>query len=238
MHLNDDFLKHFMTIFYGSGNYAGKYWFVGMEEGGGNDLESVTERLNAWHELGEIELVDLLQFHLLINYPEYFTNPVKLQRTWMQQARIVLASKGLPSSTEHVRAYQRDLLGRHNDETCLLELFPLPSPSTSVWNYSRWSGLAHLRDRETYRHYCAPWRIDHIRTQIRTYQPALVVFFSLGYLSYWQSIAGQTVIFREIDGFLAGKDSKTTYIIAKHPVAHGLTNQYFELIGAYLYQHM
>lgn len=96
MDLNDDLLQHFMTTFYGSGNYAGDYWFVGMEEGGGNDLDQVTARLNAWVELGEAELVDIYQFHIKINYPEYFTDPVKLQRTWMQQARIILASKGSP----------------------------------------------------------------------------------------------------------------------------------------------
>ena len=33
MNLNDELLQHFMTTFYGSGNYSGDYWFVGMEEG-------------------------------------------------------------------------------------------------------------------------------------------------------------------------------------------------------------
>ena len=128
-----------MTTFYGSGNYSGDYWFVGMEEGGGNDLLQVTNRLNAWIELGKTELVDINQFHVKINYPQYFRDPVKLQRTWMQQARIVLASKGLPSSILDVKAYQRDMLGRHTEETCLLELLPLPSTSTKVWNYALWS---------------------------------------------------------------------------------------------------
>ena len=139
MSLNDTLLQDFMTTFYGSGNYSGDYWFVGMEEGGGNDLLQVTNRLNAWIELGKTELVDINQFHVKINPHQYFRDPVKLQRTWMQQARIVLASKGLPSSILDVKAYQRDMLGRKTKETGLLELLPLPSPSTKVWNYALWS---------------------------------------------------------------------------------------------------
>ena len=149
--LNDALLEHFINTFYGSGNYSGDYWFVGMEEGGGNTLERVLLRLNTWRELGETELVDIYDFHIRINYPEYFNDPVKLQRTWMQQARIILASKGRPTTTECVRAFQRDIIGRKYSETCLLELLPLPSPSTSVWHYNLWSILPYLKDRKTYR---------------------------------------------------------------------------------------
>ncbi len=35
---NDQLLQNFMQRFYGYGTYAGDYWFVGMEEGGGNLL--------------------------------------------------------------------------------------------------------------------------------------------------------------------------------------------------------
>ena len=137
MKLNDQVLQRFMTTFYGSGNYAGDTWFIGMEEGGGGSLDKVQTRLKAWQELGETELVDIVAFHRLIHYPQYFTDPVKLQRTWMQQARIVLALKGLPSSTADVKVYQRDVIGRKGGETCLLELLPLPSPSSSAWHYGQ-----------------------------------------------------------------------------------------------------
>ena len=135
-------------------------------EGGGNDLDQVRKRLDAWVELGQTELVDIYDFHLEIDYPQYFRNPVRLQRTWMQQARIVLASKGLFFSIEDVRAYQRDVIGRKHGETCLLEILPLPSPSSNVWNYGLWSDLPFLKDRKAYRDYCVPWRAEHIRSRI------------------------------------------------------------------------
>jgi len=225
-----------MSTFYGSGNYLGEFWFVGMEEGGGNDLDQVSKRLNAWVDLGEEELVDIYEFHLKIDYPQYFRDPVKLQRTWIQQARIVLASKGLPSSTPNVRAYQRDVIGRKFSETCLLELFPLPSPSLNVWNYSLWSDLPFLEDRKIYRDYCVPWRIEHIRSRIKDHKPKFVVFMGQGYSMYWQSIAGQEHLFHDEGGFWVSNSMGTNYIITKHPAAHGVTNSYFETIGKYLSQ--
>ncbi|MBN1618387.1 hypothetical protein JW887_03530, partial [Candidatus Dojkabacteria bacterium] len=230
---NDALLEHFIATFYGSGNYSGDYWFVGMEEGGGNTLERVLLRLGAWRELGETELVDIYEFHIRINYPEYFNNPVKLQRTWMQQARIILASQGKPTSVEHVRAYQRDIIGRKSSETCLLELLPLPSPSTRVWNYGQWSNLSYLRNREVYRKYCIPWRCKHIHSRIRVNKPALVVFVGKSYYPYWQQVAGNHVKFREINGFMFGSSEETNLIISKHPATRGVSNAYFEEIGSF-----
>lgn len=223
-----------MTTFYGSGNYDGDYWFVGMEEGGGNSLEQVRKRIQTWQDLGETELVDIYDFHLGINYPEYFTNPVKLQRTWMQEARIVLAAKGLPSNTEDVRYYQRDVIGRKNSETCLLELLPLPSPSTADWLYGKWIKISFLKNRETYKDYCLPWRIEHIRTKITLHQPRLVVFCGTSYFKYWQTIAGNDVGFQRLNDYWTARTEKTLYLIVKHPAAKGITNAYFEEIGKFV----
>lgn len=238
MNLNDELLQHFMTTFYGSGNYSGDYWFIGMEEGGGKNLDQVTARLNAWIELGQTELVDIYDFHIKINHPEYFRDPVKLQRTWMQQARIVLSAKGLSSETQSIREYQRDVIGRENSETCLLELLPLPSPNSKVWNYKDWTTLRHLSSREAYSEYCIPWRIEHLRFQINAYKPKVVVFLGIGkvYLKYWRAVASQSVHFLYHGGYWAGQADGTKYIISEHPNYHGITNAYFESIGSHIYQ--
>jgi len=234
MKLTNELLQSFITTFYGSGDYAGDYWFVGMEEGGGNDLPQVSARLNAWKDLGGNELVDIFDFHNKIAYPEYFRDPVKLQWTWMQQARIVLTLKGQPATTGLVKAYQRDTIGRKGSETCLLELFPLPSPSTSDWLYAQWSELPFLRNRVSYRDYCAPWRCGHIRSQIRVHHPKIVVFFGLKYCQYWQDIAGGSLIFTEHNGYFYSKSKGPVFLIAKHPAARGVANLYFESIGLLL----
>jgi len=215
-------------------DYSGDYWFVGMEEGGGNDLDQVSKRINVWQDLGCPELVDIYDFHIKINYPEYFTNPVKLQRTWMQQARIILASKGKPTTSSDVKTYQRDIIGRKTSETCLLELFPLPSPSTKTWNYDQWSRLTILKNREVYRNYCFSWRCEHIQSKIKLHQPKLVVFCGSIYSDYWKNIAGGDVTFRYKGDFLAAKSGITQLLIVKHPATMGIKNVYFESIGSFV----
>jgi hypothetical protein len=42
---NDPLLQDFMSSFYGYGNFQGAYWFIGMEEGGGDSFEEVSRRL-------------------------------------------------------------------------------------------------------------------------------------------------------------------------------------------------
>lgn len=236
LNLDDNLLQRFMSTFYGSGNYSGEYWFIGMEEGGGNDLDKVTKRLDAWVKLGGTELVDIYQFHGEIGFPKCFKDPVTLQRTWMQQARIVLASKGLPSAKPDVKVYQRDFIGRKTGETCLVELLPLPSRSLNHWDYNLWSGLPLLKDRKTYRDYCVPWRAEHIRTRIEEYKPKVVVFMGQGYLKYWNTIAGQKSSFTDKGGFWAANSEGTKFIITKHPAAFGVTNAYFETIGNFINQ--
>ena len=54
--LDDRLLQAYMEGFYGFGNYAGAYWFVGMEEGGGADAAYVTAKINAWRDHGRHEL--------------------------------------------------------------------------------------------------------------------------------------------------------------------------------------
>ena len=224
-------LKHFINTFYGSGNYDGDYWFVGMEEGGGNNLDQAQKRIQTWQDLGETELVDIFDFHSRINYLEYFTNPVKMQRTWMQEARIVLAAKGQPCETEDVRKYQRDEIGRKDKETCLLELLPMPSPSTSIWHYNKWTALPFLQNRQTYQDHCLPWRIEHIRTKIIEHQPKLVVFCGTSYFQHWHAIAGKKVEFQRKNEFWTAKAGNILYLIVKHPASKGITNAYFEEVG-------
>jgi hypothetical protein len=50
--IDDILLEEFINNFYGYGNYHGKYWFIGMEEGGGNSIEEINRRLASWNTRG------------------------------------------------------------------------------------------------------------------------------------------------------------------------------------------
>jgi hypothetical protein len=59
----------------------------------------------------------------------------------------------------------------------------------------------------------------------------VVVFYGLGYLSLWQSVADGALNQIEPAGFSTGQRGKTTFVAIKHPAARGVTNAYFRSIG-------
>jgi len=231
MHLDDSLLDQFIHTFYGSGTYSGKYWFVGIEQGGGDSFNEVSKRISVWQELGKQELDDIVEFHLQINMDKYFSDPIKTQKTWGQLIRIILSFQGKSTTASDVKTYQRDLLGRKNGETCLLELLPLQSPNLSTWHYDQWSDLDILKDRAAYNEFCLPWRSEHIRSQILTYRPKVVVFYSYSYRYLWMQIVGPEVHFTEESNSWIGQSKGTLYLITKHPAMRGIKNSYFESIG-------
>jgi hypothetical protein len=240
MKLDDQLLERFIHKFYGAGNYSGKYWFIGLEEGGGDKLEEVINRLNVWKDLGEQELVDTVHFHQrLDDPPRFFSDPVKLQRTWMQLIRMILIAEGEASSNTDLKAYQRDRLGRMDEGTCLLEILPLCSPNSSTWHYAEWSGLHYLKNRETYQNHLRDLRCSHLRTQIKIFQPEVVVFYSTRFQEWWQEVAGPDVSFhsKEDQEILQGFSEKTQFIITQHPAARGISNDYFAKAGSIIRSH-
>ncbi len=56
---DDQLLQAYVDTFYGFGNYRGKYWFVGMVEGGGETFEEIENRIRGWARGGKNEIKDL-----------------------------------------------------------------------------------------------------------------------------------------------------------------------------------
>jgi hypothetical protein len=229
--LDDELLQEFMHSFYGYGNYRGDYWFVGMEEGGGNSVEGVARKLATWESRGKRELEDLVGEPGTTGVSRYFTENPPIQRTWGGLIRIMFSIEGRSATTDEIRRYQRDLLGRSDGNTCLLELLPLPSPSTGHWLYKDYSQLLYLTNRETYKNELIAGRSAHLKKRIEKYKPKVVVFYSVGYGPYWKQIAGVDFSLAEVDGVYVGQNDHTIFAITKHPAAKGITNEYFRRVG-------
>src|SRR5260370_17221648 len=90
---------------------------------------------------------------------------------------------------ELVRDYQRNRLGRSNGDERLMELLPLPSPSSEQWRYAAHSRLPWLANRKVYTDYQAPRREKRILQEIKKYRPKLVAFYGLGFQDRWRRIA-------------------------------------------------
>jgi hypothetical protein len=231
--LTEILLREFINTFVGYGDFASDHWFIGMEEGGGGSLDEVSRRLAVWESHGKPVLEDVSRFHEELGMPEYFHEPVKLQRTWAQLCRVFLSSQELPDDVGAVRQFQKGHLGRENDSTRILELLPLPSPGTNRWFYPQWSTKDFLQTREDYMKKMIPLRIGKLRERIRIHKPTFVVCYGVGYSDYWGEIAG-VPFQKNPSGFSWGENGKTLFVIMTHPVAQGVTNQYFRDIGVFL----
>jgi hypothetical protein len=235
---DDPLLHDFMNTFYGYGSYTGDYWFVGMEEGGGNLFTEIEQRLNDWHRRGRQELEDIVAYHAEICAERFFGPNPKLQPTWNRLIRIELSAKGQDVDTERVRAYQKEHLGRHTSTNCLVELLPLPSRSTRDWLYAQHSQLPCLTSREVYTHQFAQLRAAHLKQRIQQYKPKAVVFYSvnLSYIHWWEVIAGVEFtksMVGDRDCYVA-QNEDTVFAITHHPVANGVKNEYFHQVGKIL----
>jgi hypothetical protein len=228
---DDRLLDEFAHRFYGYGNYGGQIWFIGMEEGGGNSFTEITRRLDAWALRGRREVDDLAGYHAAIGITYLFNERPKLQPTWNPLIRIVLTAKGQPCDRESVREYQKRELGRMDGETCLVELLPLPSPGTNAWLYRDHSSLPYLADRQAYRECLAGLRVAHLQDKLSHYQPKAVVLYGLQYQVYWKQIAGVQTWQGSPEGIAHATRHQTLFVMAKHPVATGVTNEYFHQIG-------
>ena len=175
--LNDSLLQVFMDGFYGYGNLKAKYWFVGMEEGGGQTIEEITARLETWDQHGRPVLDDLRRFHHDARLYDWFRKASPLQKTWRALILTVLAAEDGDTTATSLVEYQRTQLGKAGGETALIETLPLPSPGTQTWNYAKWSRLAVLRDRKTYQTAYFERRRDRVIDLVRAANPLAVIFY-------------------------------------------------------------
>lgn len=230
--LDDGLLEKFIHRFYGYGNYAAPFWFIGMEEGGGKTPDEVAKRIEAWEGRGMRELEDVVDYSRAIGNGDWFEERPRLQTTWSKLIRILLAAQKKDVSTEIIRAYQRSQWARDQGEpweTCVVELLPLPSPSSTDWLYSECSKLPFLLNRETYRNHMLSGRITHLKGRIEKHRPKVVVFYGRAYRPHWENIAGAFGVDPN-SGVLVARNAATLFVSLPHPAAR-LGNHYFDNVG-------
>jgi hypothetical protein len=228
-------LQSYIERFYGHGSYEAKYWFIGMEFGGGGSLEEIVSRIEGWHGRGGKELEDLGPQGVGAG-SRWFHPPYPLQPTWAKLIRIMLSAEGQGTDSESLRAYQRDRLGRQGGLDCILELLPLPSPGLGHWKFypdiaGKYPQLAYLKDRATYTSHVAPMRIARLQAMIEKHRPRAVVFYGSGYRHWWHQIAGRAFESSNLAKVLVASKEHTLFVIMRHPTAHGVTKDYFDAVG-------
>jgi hypothetical protein len=228
----------YVRQFLGYGNSAAKYWFVGMEHGGGATRAEVEARLLAWDIRGRREFEELGEYHLAFDYPafskpgmQWFGPKAKLQPTWAPLIRIVLRAEGLSCETEDVRRYQATAWGRRDGITALPEILSLPSQKLLAWDHASLADLTYLRDRRACLDVTGAARIERMRALIATYRPRAVICYGSGYLDWWTKLVGSLLDATALAGVRRGFRDGTSFYAIPHPVAHGRTTAYWLSIG-------
>lgn len=231
--LDDALLQEFIHGFYGYGSFAAPWWFIGMEERGGNDEAEIAGRLSAWDIRGCLELEDAAEYHREFGVTKFWQDSPPTQPTWRQLLRLMLTAKlnrKEPVELSQIRQYQRDNWGRHGNETCLLELLPLPSPNAQEWHYNSWTRISQLSSRESYSDWLLPNRMEFIRQQIGKHRPNFVIFYGKRYFEFWQEIAYGASRSDDPNGFSIWKSDATTFVAVPHP-RYERTNLFWTIVG-------
>ena len=228
-------LESYANRFFGYGNWTQPVWFVGMEEGGVSTIADFELRLNAWVERGCSDLEDAPTYHRAINMGDYFKKGARLQKTWEKLIRIYLTKEGRACGTENLREYQIEEFGRRDAGFASLELFALPSTSTSEWIYSDIVELPFLIYREVYKYYLYPRRAEELRRRILIHKPTHVIIYGREYRHEWEGIvrtkfANVAKLPKAIEARLEG----THILVIPHPVYRGIKTEYWTSVGEYL----
>lgn len=237
---DDKLLEEFIAKFFGYGNFDGDYWFVGLEQGGGNSFTEIEKRLNVWENHGKPVLEDAADYHRAIGLGHFFDpKKPKRQPTWSGLIRMLFGFQGKKHTSikaSDVNLYQRDSFLQRNSQSCSIELLPLPSPSMNDWLYSNHSDLPYLRNRALYRQRFAKKRADKMREYITAYGPKLVIFYGLHpeYVEWWKYIADKDFTTQQVTPKFSAefaRNDHTVFAISRHPTAFGTTNEYLHELG-------
>ena len=192
--INKELIQNRIDNFWGYGNLDGSYWFIGMEEGHnlGNDI--LEKRFIKTFDKNTVDIIEGLS---VIKDLKWFKPPFPpVQRTYKGYIIIKLFIElGRMPDIEEIRLFQLNQLGREfvngkaNDHS-ILELMPLPAPSTSKndWPYKDF-GIEDLSTRKKYLEKYKPIQIEKLHNLIKKHNPKLAVFYSTTYLEDWKKVA-------------------------------------------------
>lgn len=169
-----------IVSFLGYGRISAPVWFIGIEEGlGGVSLEEAVKNLKA---RGSFELtMDLYEACLNLQeagQPIDIVTHTPSTQVWRFMAKIMRAYMGEQNwrDPKAAKEYVQSRLGRHDGDTFLTELSPIPAGNTADTTWMTWF---HERDPEL--HQKLQQRRETLREMLREREndPPLIICYSL-----------------------------------------------------------
>lgn len=230
-------LSEFTSQFLGYGNLSAPIWFVGLEEGGGQDLAEIEQRVLAWERRGAQLVEDLAGYHREIGVTWFFDGPRPvLQRTWCALMKTLQAYRTAPADADTLRQLQGGVFGASNGSVALLELLPLPSKDKSSWIYSSLAyGMPMLESRASYEAAMRPQRIERLRSLIAQHAPQVVICYGMSELPAWKAIVGGELTEQRLGKHrcLLHAGATTISAIVPHP-GNARSSVFWESLGSML----
>ncbi len=217
--LTDSELDHLLK-FVGYGNLNANVWFLGMEEAGGGE-DNLRRRL----KFKEVE--DCAEAHGILGIRKHHWGKKTIQRTWRGMCCIMLELDGEEITTENIRSYQAEVLGRFAGRTLLTELMPIPKPAINEWGYE--SLLPQFSSAEDYYRRVKPKRIQQFRQLIDTHQPSIVIGYGKKYWLEYKELFPD-LLFNSAGQFEIARDSKTSVLLADHFTARTMNSKFGEIV--------
>ena len=170
---------HRILGFLGYGNPSAPVWFIGIEEGLG-EMTSEDTMANLIARSSFDETMDLREAHLRLcgqGKAIDIENKPPTTQVWKWMAKIMRARGEHEDwcSTELANEYIRFRLGRHDGETFLTELSPIPSKKGKDKTWSKWF-VKQIPDFSS-RIMC---RRERLRQILDKNNPTLIVCYGIG----------------------------------------------------------
>ncbi|HEX3468604.1 MAG TPA: hypothetical protein VHT05_11045 [Candidatus Elarobacter sp.] len=209
-----------LLSFLGFGNTTAAAVFIGMEEGltVPPALDEQLATRSAFEPI--MDLAASAKAH-----PERFLSGSRppIQSTWNVIIRVLLALEGTrPASTDDVRLYQRDRLGRSHERGALIELMPLPARGLAYWPYGEL--FPDYPTREQYLAALKPYRVALLQEHL-SYEPQLVIAYGASYWDDYKLLFPAHRSWKPVGPFSISDSGPCRVILTPHLTARQMNGQ-------------
>lgn len=212
-------LEHLLN-FVGYGELDADVWFLGMEEAGGGE-----ENLRARLKFRAVE--DCAEAHQILGIRKHHWGKKIIQRTWRGMCYIMLCLAGQETTTENIRNYQADQLGRFGHNSLLCELTPIPKPSIGSWGYEEL--IPQYASAADYYSTVLPRRHKYLRELLSKHSPKVVIGYGKKYWPDYQRLFPD-LEFSARGQFSVGKSNTCTVVLTDHLTARSMNGKLDQVV--------
>jgi len=193
---------------------------MGMEEASGGE-DNIRTRLMFR------PVMDNAEAHKMLGVTHLHWGRRKIQRTWRGMCYIMLRLENEEPTTENIRTYQAENLGRYEGTTLLTELMPIPKPKVHKWSYKEL--IPQFSSREDYYQTVKPRRIDFLRDLIEKHKPKVVIGYGKSFWAdYRELFIGYD--FNQEGQFQTGVFNDSLVIMTPHFTARSMNGRFDEVV--------